>query len=848
MILREIFMRTIFGTVCVLFITASSIALATPVYKDPKASTENRIKDLIPRMTLDEKVSMLGGDGTAFATKPVERLGIPSIQMSDGPLGVRMGEATAFPSAISLAATFDPEVVGEMAKAMGLEIRALGRDMLLGPCINIARTPFGGRNFESFGEDPFLTSQFADSYVRQLQAEGVLASTKHFALNDQEHKRYSINVIADERTMQEIHMPAFQKAVNAGTYSVMSSYNLVNGHHASENKALLTDLLKQEWGFQGFVVSDWESVYSTAKAANAGLDLEMPTAKFFDSKLADAVRNGDVAESTIDDKVARILRGIFNSGLFDNNRARPDLKVVGSEAHLAIARRAAAESFVLLKNEANSKGRPVLPFNTAKLKKVALIGPGAIHSRIAGGGSSMVNPTREISPYDAFKLSLPGVQVKQISAIKMRGDFDAVPKDFWSLAPHSQQKGVKGEYFSNQNLSGKPVFTRIDPTINFDWGWNPPGNGVPMDHFSIRWTGYINAPETGDFKFLVRSDDGARLWVDDKLILDQWNDHGERLDEVPFRFVAGKSYKVKLEYYDNLDTAIAGLGFVQVGVDGPKEAARLAAESDVAVVFAGLSRHYEGETIDIESLSLPEGQDDLIRTVAKANPNTVVVITGGNPLLMPWINDVKAVVYAWYPGQEGPLALTDALLGKTNFSGKLPVSFAKRWEDSSAFDRYPEDHGNPEQVTYSEGVYVGYRHFDTHNIAPLFPFGYGLSYTTFGYSNLNVRMAGDSAANPQVEVEFDLKNLGGREGAEVAQLFVRPINPRIDRPFQELKGFERVNLAIGETKRVKLKLAARSFAYYDVSKHDWRVDPGQFELRIGGSSRDTHLNHTLSLR
>lgn len=842
-------MRTMIaiGCACFMLFAASNAAHSSPLYKRAQAPIEARIQDLIARMTLEEKVTMLGGDQSAFATHPIPRLGIPSIQMTDGPLGVRMGQATAFPSAISLAATFNPALMGDMAQAMGVETRALNRDMLLGPCVNISRNPFGGRNFESFGEDPYLTSRFADTYVRRLQAEGVMASTKHFALNDQEHKRYSINVIADERTMQEIHLPAFQAAVNAGTYSVMSSYNLVNGHHASENKELLTDLLKEKWGFRGFVVSDWESVYSTAKAANAGLDLEMPTALFFDRKLLVAVQNGEVSETLINDKVARILRGIFASGLFDGTRGRPDPKMVGSAEHLAVARKAAAQSLVLLKNDPSSRGIPVLPLQSGRVKKIALLGPGSIHSRIAGGGSSMVNPTQELSPLDAFRAAMPGVQIRQESGVSMRGDFDAVPRDLWSLAPHSRQRGVKGEYFDNLEFKGKPVFTRIDSTINFDWGWNPAGNGMPLDKFAVRWTGYLNAKDSGNFRFVVRSDDGVRLFINDKLVLNNWTDHGAQNDYVPYRLEAGKSYKIRLEYYDNRDSAIVGLGFAPENHDGPREAVRLAADSDVAIFFAGLSRHYEGETIDLESMSLPEGQDDLIRAVAKANPNTIVVITGGNPVMMPWLNDVKAVVHAWYPGQEGSQAIVDALSGKTNFSGKLPVSFPKRWEDASAFGHYPEDHGTPDQVTYGEGIYVGYRHFDTHKVEPLFPFGFGLSYTTFSYSNLSVNLVDAKASSPQVEVEFDLTNSGKRAGAEVAQLFVRALNPRIDRPFQELKGFERVELQPGETRRLKLKLDARSFAYYDVGTHDWRVDAGQFEVRVGSSSRDLPLSNTFSL-
>jgi beta-glucosidase len=366
---------------------------------------------------------------------------------------------------------------------------------------------------------------------------------------------------------------------------------------------------------------------------------------------------------------------------------------------------------------------------------------------------------------------------------------------------------------------------------------------MDMDFFSVRWTGYLHPRESGEAKFAVRSDDGARLYINDQLIYDDWTTHGEKLVQVPYRLEAGQTYKVRMEYFEAKESALVGLGFAPQKRTSPAAAAALAAKSDIAIVFVGGSRYYESEAQDRDRFELPEGQDELIRTVAAANPNTIVVVTGGNPVPMPWLDRVQGVIYAWFPGQEGSAALTDALLGKANFSGKLPVSFPRRWEDAPAFGHYPFDPGQDNQVTYTEGLYVGYRHYDTKNVAPLFPFGFGLSYTTFGYSDLRVDQNGKAAT-----VEFGVTNTGKVAGTEVAQVYVRPINPRIDRPFQELKGFERVELQPGETKKVRLQLDSRAFAYYDVGSHDWRVDAGQYEIRVGGSSRNISLEQGITLR
>lgn len=818
-------------------------ALLAALSAEAGAPLETRVHELLRRMTLEEKVSLLGGDETGFATRAIPRLGLPAVQMTDGPLGVRYDKGTAFPSGISMGATFHPELIAEASAALALETRAQGRDMILAPCVNLSRHPFGGRNFESFGEDPYLSTQIGLGYWRGLKGKGILPSLKHFGLNEQEFKRKEINVIADERTMHELHFPMFRAIVKDGVWNVMASYNRLNGHYASENAELLTETLKKRWGFTGFVVSDWWATHSTVEAAEAGLDLEMPFADFFGAKLLEAVRARNVSEKSIDDKVARVLRGIIGSGVLDaQKRPRPEKAVIGGVKHLKIAEKLAAESLVLLKNDAGANGRAPLPLDPKKIRQVAVIGPGARHWRVGGGGSSMVNPTRVITPLQALRERAPNVEFPYAPGARMNRDFDEIPAAEWG-------SGLRAEYFENQDLSGDPKLTRTDRELAFDWGWNSPGAEITlMKSFSARWTATLT-PATAEKGLLVRADDGVRLWLDGELALDAWDNQGEKLHEVGAKLSAGKPVQVKLEFRQNDNFASVGLGYLRAPGDELAEAEKLAAGADAAVLFLGLSRYYEGEEVDRDTMALPEGQDELIRRVARANPNTVVVLFGGNPVAMPWIGEVKTVLQAWYPGQEGGYALADTLLGRSNPSGKLPVTFPKRWEDSAAYGFYPEDKSAPGQVTYGEGIFLGYRHFDAPGKAdPLFPFGHGLSYTKFDYKRMRVKRLSKDASNPEFEVRVTLTNSGPVAGAEVVQLYVGEREPLVARPVKELKGFKKIFLRPGETSTVSFRLDREAFAYYDLKTHDFAVNPGQFELRAGGSSRALPLQTTVKLK
>jgi beta-glucosidase len=626
-----------------------------------------------------------------------------------------------------MAAAWDPELVEREGHAIGQEIKALGRDMILGPTVNINRIPLWGRNFEGYGEDPYLAGRLGVAYIRGVQGEGVIPSVKHFDANNEEFERHRIDEKIDERTLHEIYLPAFKAAVEeAGAWTVMSAYNKVNGVHCGESVPLLHDILQKEFGFKGFVISDWGSTYSTAGTVNAGMDLEMPGGPLLQPWLANPrsqssgssggwltadkvlaeVKAGHITEATLDGNVGRILRVIFVSGLFDHpHTATGD---VDTPAQQAVARQGATEGIVLLKN-ADS----LLPLDAKKIHSIAMIGPNAATARTGGGGSSLVRPRYAIAPLDGIRERVgSGVEVKYALGVGMDGE---------------------------------------DPTVD-----TPEGR--------------------------------ARLL---------------------------------------------------------KEAADAAAHADVAVVVVGRYAKLESESFDVKTMDLPAGQDELIEAVERANPHTIVVLNTGDPVTMTkWIAQTPALVEMWYSGQEGGHALASVLFGDANPSGKLPVSFPKKWEDSPAYGHYP---GENLKVDYAEGIYVGYRYFDTKNVEPLFPFGFGLSYTTFAYSDLKVTSERVSGKEPTV-VSLKVRNAGTRAGAEVVQLYVHDGHSHIDRPLRELKGFQRVELKPGESKTVDFKLDRAAFSYWSPDKKDWMAEPGRFEIQAGASSRDIRLRAPLELK
>ena len=824
---------------CVIAVLAAVLVLPLSVCRaDP--ATEKSINDLVNQMTLEEKVKLIAGKD--MDTFPIDRLGIPTLKMTDGPVGVRLDRSVCFPASVSMASSWDEGLLNKVGQALAREAKGKGRNMLLGPCINIHRAPMGGRDFESFGEDPYLTGRMAVAYIKGVQGEKVIATVKHYAVNNQEWDRGSINVVVDERALREIYLPAFEAAIKeGGSWSIMAAYNKVNGFHCTENNHLVNEILKDEWGFKGFMVSDWGATHSTVDAANYGLDVEMPSMEFFNQKLVAAVKNGQVEGSVIDDKVRRVLRAMFFAGLFDKNAPSVNRALAGSSENKAVALQCAKEGIVLLKNDKNT-----LPLDITKIKSIAVIGPNANIARAGGGGSSEVAPLFSVSPLDGLKGKIGDkVQINYSLGCKFDEEMVIIPSsDFLTTYNGKEVNGLLGEYFNNTDLKGTPVLRRVDKQINFDWGEKSPAPDINADNFSIRWTGKFVPTASREMEFTMVSDDGLRIWLDGKLIFDNWKDQGSEFKKVPLKVEAGRQYDLKVEYYERGGAAVAKLGWA-----APKElmdeAVAVAKKADVAIIFCGLSDRYESEGFDRATMDLPDNQNALIEKVYEANKNTIVVLNTGSPVAMSkWIDRIPAVVEAWYPGEDAGNAMADVLLGNYNPGGKLPTTFPVKWEDCPAYGNFP---GGKGQVDYPEGIFVGYRYFDTKNVKVLFPFGHGLSYTTFAYSNIKITPNNIPGEGFVVDVSADIKNTGTREGAEVAQLYVGDKEASVQRPAKELKGFQRVVLKPGETKTVNFRLNKRAMAFYDVNNKGWVAEPGEFDVLIGSSSQDIRLKGSFVL-
>ena len=803
---------------------------------------EKKIEDVLSKMTFDEKIEMLGGDDTGFNGQGVERLGIPKIMMADGPVGVRDGQATAFPVSTNLAASWDLALAKRYGVALAEETKARGKNVILGPCVCIHRFPLSGRNFESYGEDPFLTSRMAVNYIEGVQSEDVAATIKHFAANDQEWERFNVDIRVSERALREIHMPAFEYAVKeADVLAVMNSYNLVNGWYASENKHLLQEILKDEWGFSGIVMSDWGSTHSSANAANAGLDIQMPNPSWFGDKLKADVKAGLVSEDVINDKIRRHLRVRFKAGIFDNPIPTKDDSVIRSEDHISLAREMAEKSIVLLKNE------NVLPLDRNRVTKIAMIGPNANIARTGGGGSSMVNPWRTVSPFEGVKkLAGDKFEVKFALGTDVGLDgFKPIPAECLKT-PDSKKHGLVGKYYNNKDFKGEPALVKVSPEINFSFGHGIPGLNVNVDNFSISWHGKFIPNESGTHLLGISSDDGSKLYLDGKLVIDNGGEHGDALKTAELDLVAGKEYDLKIEFFEAAGEASMRLVWKEpklIDKDVNLEAAiALAKESDIAVVCVGNTFKREAEGSDISGFKMLGKQDELVKAVAKVNPNTVVVLSGGTAIYMgEWLDDVEAVIAAFYPGQEGGDALANILFGEVNPSAKLPFSYIQKKSDTYAFDGYMD---SSLKMYYKEGVFVGYRYYDINEIDPLFEFGHGLSYTTYKYSNIKVKQNGKL----DYTVTAKIKNTGKAAGEEIVQLYIAPQQQAaLPRPVKELKGFVKVSLEPGESKVVEMNLDARSFQYYDDNKMDWVAEEGKYEVLVGASSRDLKLKKTIKL-
>ena len=806
------------------------------------SDSDKRAEEILKKMTLEEKIDYIGGYA-GFYVRAVPRLGLPALKMSDGPIGVRnYGPSTAYAAGIALSAAWNQDLAHQVGAMIGHEARARGVHFMLGPGLNIYRAPMCSRNFEYFGEDPFLASRMAVNYVEGMQEQGVSATVKHFMGNNSEYDRHNTSSDMDDRTMREIYLPAFEAAVKeAHVGAIMNSYNLVNGVHATQSDFLNNQLTKKEWGFDGVIMSDWSSTYDGVAAANAGLDLEMPSAKFMNrDSLLPAIKDGKVTEATIDDKVRRILHTAIRFGWLDRDQTDSTFPLFNEKGR-ALALKTAQESMVLLKNDSE-----ILPLDKSKVKTLAVIGPNAYPAVPVGGGSAKVIPFQAISFLEGLNRYLAGNTVVTYNRglAPMTEIYDSTS---FSQDAKGAQPGLKAEYFPNADLSGEPSLTRTDPHINFTWDntnrW--PTSGT-YPNYSARWNGFYIPSATGSYRLAISSfgNNEFRLYMDGKLLVDRQN------QKVPFarreiNLQAGKAYAIRVEYAQIDYRGVMNLGICKADQLVDPQALKLAKSADEVVVCVGYESGSEAESFD-RTFQLPGGQDELINAVLGANPRAIVVITSsGGTDMTRWIDHVPAVLQAWYPGQEGGTAFAQILFGEVNPSGKLPATFEKRWEDSAVHDSYYAD--ADKHVKYSEGVFLGYRHFDQSDVKPLFPFGFGLSYTTFKYGNLAVAPATITGDDP-VTVSFDLTNTGDREGQEIAQVYVGESQPFVPRPLKELKGFAKVDLKPGETKTASVVLNRRAFSYYDDKTHDWVADPGEFKILVASSSQQIELKGTLALK
>ena len=804
----------------------------------------NRIEELIRKMTLDEKISMLAGADLWYSV-PLPRLKIPAFKVTDGPNGSRgaqggMGPTSVCtPVGIALGATWNIKLMEQVGEVLGDEVRQKGAHLLLGPTVNIHRSPIAGRNFECFSEDPYLSGEVATAYIKGLQSKGVGACIKHFVCNEQEFERNSISSEVDERPLREIYLEPFRKAVSAAKpWAVMSSYNRVRGVFASENDYTLKTVLKNEWAFDGIVVSDWYGTY-TENVPAGGLDLEMPgpARSMSADNVKQALDTGKLTEAGLDDKIRRLLLVIEKAGLFE----KPELASETGEdkpEHRKIIRQAAQEAIVLLKNENN-----ILPLEG--VKSIAVIGENARWTQILGGGSSMVVPHYVISPLDGIRSRAAGkAKVEYAPGCFIHRTLPAPDSDTLSTA--SGDCGLFVEVFDNLDFSGKPTFTQTNKNVQFGWfGQSVPN--VDQSRFAVRLSGFFTPKESGLHTFGLSTIGRGRLYIEAREVIDNWTVATPYVEKtIEMQMTAGQRYSVKIEYnwVGNPIWRSLSLGHMPPqAADMAAEALGLAGSSEVVVLVAGLTPEWEAEGFDRVDMKLPGFQDQLIEQVASVNPNTIVVLNCGSPVEMPWLDKVRGVVQLWYDSQEQGNALADVLFGDASPSGKLPITFPKRLQDNPSYINFPGEGG---KVSYGEGLFVGYRYYDKKGIEPLFPFGYGLSYTSFEYSNLRLKPEEFNIADG-LTVSLDVRNVGKRPGKEAVQIYVHDVRSSLVRPEKELKAFVKVSLKPGESTTVTVQLDQEAFWFYDATHGDWITQPGEFEILAGASAQDIRLTGNAKL-
>jgi beta-glucosidase len=821
------------------------------------------IESLLKELTLDEKVSLVSGVDM-WHTPAVSRLGIPGLKVTDGPSGARGGsfggEQTSvnFPCGSALAATWNPDLIEQVGSALAEECHTKGSQVLLGPTINLHRHPLNGRHFECYSEDPLLTAEIAVAWIRGLQAGGVGGCAKHFVCNDSEFQRHTISSEVPERALRELYLRPFEAAVKrADVWSVMSAYNKINGTYASAHRELLTDVLKGEWGFEGFVVSDWFGTQGCAESAHGGLDLEMPgPARVWGADLLAAIESGDASEPELDDKVRRILDIAERTGAFET-AGEPEApeRAEDKPEHRTLVRRTAAEGMVLLQNEGG-----VLPLRASgpgAVRKIAVIGPNARNTGVQGGGSARVSPHYQVNALD-------GITERAGSDIEVHfapgcTSHKTLPVLGGSALSCESGDGLRLEFWNSLDLSGDVVHEKRARQLQFNW-FGPFNDAVNAREFSARLTGIFTPPESGLYTFGLTSAGKSRLSVGGQKLIDNWTSQergssffGAGSTEVPgeIQLEAGNPVELRIDYSKEGAPLLGGL---QVGCLHPvpdnamEQAEALAAECDAAILVVGLNADWESEGHDREHLELPGRQVELIERVAAANPRTVVVLNTGAPIELPWLGRVPAALQMWYAGQETGNALADVLFGDVNPSGRLPTTWPHRLEDTPAFVHYPGELG---EVHYGEGLFIGYRHYDARQIEPLFAFGHGLSYTTFEYTSASATVregpGEDDGGDLEVTIDVAVRNTGLVAGQEVIQLYVRDLEASVLRPERELAAFAKVSLEPGKTQTVRLSLGAEALSFWDKTRRCWVAEAGEYEVHLGGSSRDLRATAPFTL-
>ncbi|MEE4543658.1 glycoside hydrolase family 3 C-terminal domain-containing protein [Streptomyces sp. V4-01] len=826
-------------------IPAEATATSCP-WVTSKAPIAQRVDQVLARMTLAQKLQEVHGDGSdAYAgTIPaIPELCVPALTLDDSPAGVGHGMSgvTQLPAPVAAASTWDTQLTKQYGKVIGSEQWGKGNVVDLGPTVNIVRDPRWGRAFEAYSEDPYLTGQIGAADIDGIQSTGEMAQVKHLAVYNQETNRNSStdNAVIDQRTEQEIYLSQFGDIIKqSNPSSVMCSYSYINGQAACQDPYVMQQVLRKQWDYQGFVTSDWGATHSTMPSVKAGMDMEMATGQYYGDPLVQALAGGQATEADIDNLVRPTLTQMFRFHLFTRQPTGTPDTVVTTPAHRKVGRQVAEDGTVLLKNQGG-----ILPLSPSKKSSIAVIGDDAGPNALtSGGGSAAVRADSIVTPYDGIaKRAGKNVTVTYSQGDSSNGGLPLVPSNV--LTPSSGSgNGLTVQYYDGTAPAGSPVATGNVDQVAYRWNGGSPAAGVPGSNWSAKYTGTLTAPSTGTYTFSLNSDDGSRLILDGKTLIDNWHDQGgDTAAKGTVDLTAGQKVAVELDYYQGGGGSSLQLGWQAPGGPAtPLEAAVAAAKaSDTAIVFAS---NNGSEGSDLSSIDLPADQNELIQAVAAANPHTIVVLNTGSAVTMPWLDSVEGVFEAWYPGQDYGSAIAALLFGDVNPSGKLPVTFPKSLADVPAATpaQWPGVDG---KVAYSEGLNVGYRWYDTKDIAPQFAFGSGLSYTSFEFSDLKVSKPTTTSLG-SVKVGVDVTNTGERAGSDVVQLYVGD-PAATGEPSSQLKGFQKVDLKADQTKHVTLTLPATAFRTWNTTAQAWQVADGAYQLMVGDASDHLPLQGTV---